>query len=77
MASQLVVAASLALVVVILASILGAVDRRERYWFVGGVALFIVAHAAGPGLEPVAAILAVVGVVAVVAATVPLLRHSV
>jgi hypothetical protein len=76
MASQLVVAASLALVVVILASILGAVDRRERYWFVGGVALFIVAHAVGsPG--GASAVLAVVGVVAVVAATVPLLRESV
>lgn len=76
MASQLVVAASLALVLVILASILGAVERRERFWFVGGVALFIVAHVVGSP-ESASAVLAVVGIVAVVASTVPLLRQSV
>lgn len=77
MASQLVVAASLALVVVILASILGAVKRRERIPFVLGIALFIVAHGAVPDFETVAALLAVVGLLAAVASTIPLLRQPV
>jgi low temperature requirement protein LtrA len=75
MTSQLVVAASLALVVAILASILGAVKRRERVPFVLGIALFIAAHAAVPGFENVAILLAVVGLVVAVASTVPLLRQ--
>lgn len=77
MASQLVIMASLALIVVILASILGAVKRRERVWFVLGVALFIVVHAAVPAPETVAILLALAGIVAVVASTVPLLRQPV
>lgn len=77
MASQLVIAASLVLIVVILASVLGAVERRERVWFVLGVALFIVAHAAFPAPETVAFLLALAGIVAVIASTVPLLRQPV
>lgn len=76
MASQLIIATSLALIVVILASVLGAVERRERVWFVLGIALFIVAHTL-PGAEIIAMVLAVAGLVAAVASTIPLLRQPV
>lgn len=77
MASQLLVVAALLLILVILASVLGAVERRERFVFVPGVALFVVAHAAGQSPETLGVLLALVGLVAVVASTVPLLRESV
>jgi hypothetical protein len=77
MASPLVTSVSLALVVVILASILGAVSRRERVGFVLGIALFIVAHAVLPGFETAAARLAVAGLAMAVASTIPLLRQPV
>lgn len=66
---------SLAVVIVILASILGAVEGRERFGFVGGIALVIVAHAAIPSHGSVAAGLAVIGILVATASTIPLLRQ--
>lgn len=77
MTSGLVVGGTLALVVVILVSILGAIDRRERTWFVAGIAVFILAHVGFTGGTALGAVLAVVGLVVASASTVPLLRHSV
>lgn len=77
MTSHLLTGGALVLVVVILASILGAVDRRERFLFVGGIALFIVAHTAITSPAPVASLLAVVGLVVAVASTLPMLTQSV
>lgn len=77
MTSQLVFDVSLALIVVILASILGAIERRERVWFVGGIVLFIIAHTAITSPANVATILAVIGLLLAVASTIPLLRQSV
>lgn len=77
MTSALVLWSSLVLVVVILASILGAVERRERVAFVAGVALFIVAHLLGSGVETLGAALSVIGILVVLWSTVPLLRQSV
>lgn len=76
MTSQVVVLASLALVLVILVSILGAIERRERFWFVGGIALFILAHTAVTSPRSVGALLAVIGIVLATASTIPLLRQS-
>lgn len=77
MPSQLVYTASLLLVVVILASILGAIHRRERFLFVGGIALFILAHTAITSPPRVAGLLAVIGMLVAVASTIPLLRQPV
>lgn len=77
MTSTLVYAASLALVVIVLLSILGAVEHRERYGFVGGILLFILAHAAVTSPESVATGLAVLGILVATASTMPLLRQSV
>lgn len=77
MTSQLVFGASLVLIVVILVSILGTVERRERFWFVGGIALFIVAHTAITSPANVAAGLAVIGILVAVASLIPLLRQPV
>lgn len=77
MTSQLVIFAAFALIIVILASILGAVERRERFSFVGGIALFIAAHTATVSPESVAALLAMIGILLAAASTVPLLRQSV
>lgn len=77
MTSQLVIGGSLALVIVILASILGAIERRERFVFVAGIALFIVAHTLVTSPENVAAGLATLGILLAVASTVPLLRQRV
>lgn len=77
MTSQLVVGGSLALVVVILASILGAVERRERFVYVGGIALFILAHTVVSPQVGVATTLAVVGILLAAASTIPMLRESV
>lgn len=64
---------------VLLASVLGAVDRRERFAFVPGVLLIV----AGPALVAlvsvpgaVGGVIALIGVVVVVGSTVPLLRES-
>lgn len=76
MASDLLLGASLALVLIILASILGAVKRRERFAFVAGVALFVLAHAVAPP-ETIGLLVAVAGIVLVLASTVPLLRQPV
>lgn len=77
MTSQLVLGASLGLVVVILASILGTIDGRERFAFVAGIALFIVAHAAIPAPSSAALALAVLGILLAASSTIPLLRQSV
>ena len=76
MTSGTVFAGALALIVVVLASILGAIDRRERYLFVAGMALFILAHTAVTASESVGTALATLGVALAVASTVPLLRAS-
>lgn len=76
MTSGPVFAAALALIVVVLASILGAIDRRERYLFVAGMALFILAHTAITAPESAGTALATLGVALAVASTVPLLRAS-
>lgn len=76
MASDLLVGASLVLVLVILASVLGAVKRRERFGFVAGIALFVLAHLVGAP-ESVGLVLAVAGIALVLASTVPLLRQPV
>jgi uncharacterized membrane protein YhhN len=77
MTSGLVFGAALALMVVILASILGAIDRPERYLFVAGIALFILAHTAITGPASAGMVLATLGILLAVASTVPLLRQSV
>ena len=77
MTTELVFGASLALVVVILVSILGAIEGRERFAFVGGIALFIVAHTAVTSPASLATGLAVLGILLAVGSTVPLLRQSV
>lgn len=75
MAATVLTKAGLILVVVILASILGAVKRRERIPFVLGISLFIGAHFVTVGGAPVGTLLAVVGVALALASTVPLLRQ--
>ncbi len=75
MVSGLTTTASLALIVVLLASVMGAVTRRERVWFVAGIALVILAHSGGSGLGPLAGLLAVIGIAIVFASTIPLLRQ--
>lgn len=77
MTSTLVLGVSLALIVVILASILGAIEGRERFSFVGGIALFILAHTAVTSSANLATILAVIGILLAVVSTIPLLRQSV
>lgn len=77
MTSQLLLIASLVLVVVILASILGAIEYRERFVFVAGIALFILAHTALPSLDTIGVLLSVVGILLAAGSTVPLLRQSI
>lgn len=76
MASAIVSGGSLLLVLVILASILGAVHGRERFAYVGGVALFVLVHVAGAP-DALGATVAVIGIAAVLASTIPLLRQPV
>lgn len=75
MVSALTTTVSLALIVVLLASVLGAVTRTERVWFVAGVALVILTHTGGNGLGPLAGLIALVGLAMVFASTIPLLRQ--
>ncbi len=77
MTTQLTVGAALILIIVILASILGAVTRRERLLFVAGIALFIAAHLAAVTPESLTILIAVVGLLIAAASTIPLLRQPV
>lgn len=65
----------LLVLVVILASILGAVETRSRLLFVGGIALFILAHLVDAGPETAGTAIAVVGIAVAASATFPLLRR--
>lgn len=66
-------------VLVILGSILVVVERRERFWFVGGV-LLVVAGTGLPTVVPIppaiGGVLALLGVLAIAWSTVPLLQQS-
>lgn len=73
MANGLVVGLAFAAMLVMGASVLGTVDRRERFVFVAGVALVLLGLTFLPG--PAGGALAFLGFVAVVASTVPLLRE--
>lgn len=79
MAPSLAVAVGFVVVGTVLVAVLGAVERPEKTTFVAGVAVL----AAGPILvggvgfpELLGGFVSLVGVVAVVASTVPLLRQS-
>lgn len=77
MIHDLAVYGSLAMMIVLLASILGTLHRPERYVFVGGLGLFILAHTIGAGEGVIGVLLAVAGIAIAAGATVPLLRQSV
>lgn len=72
MASQTIASAGLLTMFLVWASVIGAVERRERFVFAAGV-LAIVASV-WIASEPAGAVVAVVGFVLIVASTVPLLR---
>lgn len=77
--SDLAAGLGLVLVLVLLLSVLGAVERRERVWFVVGVLLLVVGTslAAGGSLAgALGAAMAVGGFVAIAASVVPLVRQS-
>lgn len=73
MTNAVVVGLGFAAMVVMGASVLGTVDRRERVWFVLGVALVLVGltFVSGTG----GGVLALLGFVVIVASTVPMLRE--
>lgn len=78
MANTLAVGFGFVIIGVVLLAVLGAVERREKFAFVAGVVLLI----AGPilvGSRAVSATIgggiALIGVLAIVAGTVPLLRQ--
>lgn len=71
MANDLVVGLGFAGVVVLAASVLGTVERRERYGFVAGVALVLLGMTFLSGLA--AGAVAFLGLAAVLASTVPML----
>jgi hypothetical protein len=79
MASHVVAAFGFAIMAVILTTVLGAVDPREKYAFALGV-LLIAAGAslvtAVPVPEAVSGVIALIGFTVVVGSTVPLLRGS-
>ncbi len=75
MPTEIFIWGSLVLLVVVLVSILGAIDGRERLLFVGGLGLFILAHLVDLGIEALGMILAVIGILLAVSATIPLLRQ--
>lgn len=79
MSSHVVSTALFVALLLVLGAVLEVLDARERYWFVAGVVLV----AGGTGLLTVlplppllGGLLALVGVLAIVASTVPLLRQS-
>lgn len=77
MVADALILGSLALMVVILVSLLGAVTRRERYLFVAGIALFILAHVAPVEPAAVGMALAAIGILIAAGSTIPLLRQPV
>ena len=78
MASHLVTLGT-AIILIVLATVLETVERREKFPFVSGVALIVLGSGlAGLGVIPAVpgGYLALVGVVLVLWSTVPLLRQS-
>ncbi len=75
MVADAVILGSLGLMVVILASVLGAVTRRERFPFVAGIALFILAHVVAVEPAAVGMALAALGILLAAGSTIPLLRQ--
>lgn len=73
MASQLTVGAGYVAILIMWAAVLGTVERRERFVFAGGVILFLVGVGALSGTA--GAVVATLGIAAVVAAAVPMLRE--
>lgn len=71
MANDLVVGLGFAVVLVLVASVLGTVERRERFAFVPGVVLVVLGLTFLSG--PAAGAVALVGLAAVLASTVPML----
>lgn len=79
MASTLAVGFGVASVVIMWGAVLGAVERREKFVFASGIVLILLGPAlvAGGSLpEAAGSLIAALGVLAVVASTVPLLRGS-
>ena len=76
MITDVVIVGSFAMMLVILASILGAIERRERYAFVLGIFLFIVGHSLITSPELVGVGLAVFGIALAGASALPMLRES-
>lgn len=74
MVNDIVVGLGLAGMVVLAVSVLGTVTRRERLLFVPGVLVVILGMTFLSGLT--AGVLAVVGLAAVLASTVPMLRSG-
>ena len=72
MVSQLVIVGSFLGMAVILAAVVGAVERRERYYFALGVVLLAVASSLGSGVA--AGVLGLLGFVVVLASAVPMLQ---
>ena len=75
MTSATVIWAGFVVVGAILMSILGAVHRREKFAFVGGILLLFVGQTIGMSSELAGATLGLLGFVVALAATVPLLRQ--
>ena len=73
MASQLTIMAGYLLFLVLVVAVLGTVTRRERFVFGAGVVVLLFAMTFLSGT--VGAVVALVGVLAIVAAAVPLLRE--
>ena len=79
MASQAITIVLSVLMLVVLASVLKTVTRNEKYWFVAGVVLVIAATDLGTaaGLPAsLGGLLALAGLLAILASTIPLLRQS-
>lgn len=73
MTNAVVVGLGFAGMVVLVASVFGAVERRERYPFVIGIALVLVGLSVLSGMA--GGLVALLGFVLVVASTVPMLRE--
>lgn len=79
MPNTLAIAFGFAVIGLVLASVLGAVERREKFLFVAGVVLLVVGPILVGSLSLSAVlggIVALVGFLAIVGSTVPLLRQS-
>lgn len=77
MTHTLAAAFGAAIVGIVLVAVLGAVERREKFAFVAGVGLFVggTILAGGPSLSAAGGGIALVGILLIVASTVPLLRE--